>query len=462
MCAKPPGPEIAPGAPLPGCGILPGMKQKLTKTLVDSLTCQPGQRDFLVFDTELTGFAVRVTETGAKRFLVQYTRGGKTKRLTLGKHGEVTVYEARQAALVALGELAKGGDPVAEREALKASLRAAEEERRRAAEADAFTVDKLLDAWAETGLRDASERHRLESPRAIRRLLADRLALPARALTAAQAQQAVDELAKASPVMAIRVRAYARAAFGWAVKRRFLPASPFADLVLEVREKSRERVLTDAELGEIWRAAGKLGHPWGAYFQVLLLTLQRKSEVVGMHWAELSPDYRLWTIPAARAKNKKAHVVHLSEPVRRILQAMPRLDGSRLVFTTTGKVPIAAFTQALEQLHGKIAEERSNRPAPDPGPVQAKPAPWTMHDFRRTGVTVLAGMGFAVHVADKLLNHVQGSIKGVAAVYQRQEFLPERERAMNAWAAYVLRQAEDQARGGNVVRLMPEAKPRAR
>jgi len=142
------------------------MKQKLTKTLVDSLACKPGQRDFMVFDTELTGFAVRVTEIGAKRFLVQYTRGGQTKRLTLGKHGEVTVYEARQAARVALGELAKGGDPVTEREAMKAEIRAAEEERRRAAEVDAFTVDKLLDAWVKTGLRDASERHRLESPRA--------------------------------------------------------------------------------------------------------------------------------------------------------------------------------------------------------------------------------------------------------------------------------------------------------
>jgi len=286
------------------------------------------------------------------------------------------------------------------------------------------------------------------------------LALPARALTAAQAQHAVDELAKTSPVMAIRVRAYARAAFGWAVRRHFIPASPFASIELEVREKSRERVLSDAELGEIWRAAGKLGHPWGAYFQVLLLTLQRKSEVAGMHWAELSPDYRLWTIPAARAKNKKAHVVHLSGPVREILKAMLRLDGSRLVFTTTGKVPIAAFTQALEQLHGKIAEERSKGGAPDHGQVHAKPVPWTMHDFRRTGVTVLAGMGFPVHVADKLLNHVQGSIKGVAAVYQRNEFLSDRERALSAWADYVLLQAKGGAVGDNVVRLAAEAKPR--
>lgn len=435
------------------------MKQKLTKTLIDSLACAPGQRDRLVFDSELTGFAVRVTDKGAKHFQLQYTRGGKTKRLTLGKYGEVTVYEARQSALVALGELAKGGDPVAERDALRASVRAAEDERRRARVADAYTVDKMLLAWVETGLRDAGERHRLESLRAIRKLLADHLALPARDLTAGQAQHAIDELTKTSPVMAIRVRAYARAAFGWAVRRKFIPASPFASIELEVKEKSRERVLTDAELGEVWRAAAKLGQPWGAYFQTLLLTLQRRSEVAGMHWAELGADLRLWTLPAARVKNKKTHIVHLSEPVRLALQAMPRLVGSRLVFTTNGKVPISAFGQAMDQLCGKIAEERAEKPAPKPGQMQAKVMPWTMHDFRRTGVTVLAGMGFPPHIADRLLNHVQGSIKGVAAVYQRQEFLAERERAMGAWADYVLLQAKGGQEAGNVVRLADVAKP---
>ncbi len=449
--------QIAPGARWPGCGMLAAMRQKLTKTLVDSLACPPGRRDVLVFDSELTGFAVRVTETGAKRFLLQFTRGGRTKRLPLGKHGEVTVYEARQAALVALGELAKGGDPVAERDAMQAALRAAETERRRAQEVDAFTVDKLLTAWVETALRDASDRHRQDAPRAIRRLLEPWLHDPAQALTQAQAQQAIDSLAKTSPVMASRVRAYARAAFGWAARRRFIPESPFAAIELEVKERSRERVLTDAEIGEIWRAAGKLAQPWGAYFQVLLLTLQRKSEVAGMRWAELSADGHIWTVPAARAKNKKAHIVHLAAPVREALAAVPRLEGSRLVFTTAGKVPIADFTKALDALRAEIAKERAEAPAGD-GQGAAPSVPWTMHDFRRTGVTVLAGLGFAPHVADRLLNHVQGAIKGVAAVYQRQEFLPERERAMTAWAEYVLRQAAGKAPASNVVALRRKPK----
>jgi hypothetical protein len=79
---------------------------------------------------------------------------------------------------------------------------------------------------------------------------------------------------------------------------------------------------------------------------------------------------------------------------------------------------------------------------------------WTLHDFRRAGVTALACMGFAPHVCDRLLNHVTGSINGVAAVYQRAEFLTERKAALDAWAAHVMSAAEERAEAGNVVSLV--------
>jgi integrase len=443
---------FAAGAVGLGCEILRVMKQKITKTLVDALACKPGQRDFMVFDSELTGFAVRVTEAGARRFLLQYSRGGRTKRLPLGKYGEVTVFEARKLAMTALGDLTGGGDPVAARQDRQAAILAAETARRRVAEEDAFTVEKLVTDWTDTGLRAAGERHKEESPRAIKKLLAKHLALPARALTPAQAQHAVDELALTAPVMATRARNYARAAFAWAVRRKFIPSSPFAAVEIEAREVSRDRVLTDIEVGEAWRAADGLNHPWSAYFKLLLLTLQRRGEVAGMEWRELSEDFTIWTVPAARAKNGKAHIVHLAEPARLALKSLPRVDKSKFVFTTNGKVPVSGFTRAKEWLDAAILKERGKA---------AKEMPaldWTVHDFRRTGVTTLAGMGFTVHVADKLLNHVQGAIRGVTAVYQRNEFLAERERALATWAAHVLRQAEGGAKGDNVAKFPRSAR----
>ncbi len=423
------------------------MKQKLTIAVLDALVCPEGKPDCLVFDTEITGFAVRLLKSGSKRFLLQYTRGGRTQRLMLGKYGEITVHEARKKALVALGEVVDGRDPVVARKVRLADMRAAEAQRKRAAEEDAFTLQKLLDLWGDLGLKGASARHQKENPRAIAKLLKKHLALPARALTPAQAQRALDDLAATAPVMAARSRNYARAAFAWAARRQLIASSPFTATEMEGREKSRDRVLTDAEIGEAWRAAGELGQPWRSYFRLLMLTLQRRGEVAGMEWSEISGDYKTWTVPAVRAKNGKAHIVHLAEPAGAILRKLPRKGKAKYVLTTNGLVPINSFTRAKEWLDAQILHERGSA-------AKAMPAlDWTVHDFRRTGVTGLAGMGFPIHVADKLLNHVQGSIRGVAAVYQRAEFLPERARALDAWAAHLLRLAEGVPAASNVVNL---------
>ncbi|MBP2316960.1 integrase [Azospirillum soli] len=61
-------------------------------------------------------------------------------------------------------------------------------------------------------------------------------------------------------------------------------------------------------------------------------------------------------------------------------------------------------------------------------------ADWRFHDIRRSVTTALAAMGTPPHVADRILNHVQGTIRGVAAVYNRHRYLDERRAALNAWA----------------------------
>jgi len=83
-----------------------------------------------------------------------------------------------------------------------------------------------------------------------------------------------------------------------------------------------------------------------------------------------------------------------------------------------------------------IAKERARTTAP--GRTDATPAPdWVLHDFRRTGVSGLAAMGHAPHVLDRILNHVTGTIRGVAAVYQRHDFAAARKAALEAWAEHI-------------------------
>jgi integrase len=90
------------------------------------------------------------------------------------------------------------------------------------------------------------------------------------------------------------------------------------------------------------------------------------------------------------------------------------------IFSLLGTKPFPEFSRAkrrLDQLSGV--------------------AGWRLHDLRRTCVSGIARLGIAPHVADKILNHQSGTISGVAAVYQRHDFLAERRQALDLWGAHV-------------------------
>ena len=88
---------------------------KLTKRSVDALKPLPG-RDIVVFDSELSGFGVRVKTSGRKSYLVQYRNaGGRSRRLTIASHGRLTAEEARDEAKQLLAAAARGQDPAEER-----------------------------------------------------------------------------------------------------------------------------------------------------------------------------------------------------------------------------------------------------------------------------------------------------------------------------------------------------------
>jgi integrase len=95
-----------------------------------------------------------------------------------------------------------------------------------------------------------------------------------------------------------------------ATKRGTVRSNPFAELPLPTTITKRDRVLSDEEAAAVWRAAGE--DPFGAMVRLLMLTGQRREEVAGMTWAELSEDLATWTIPATRTKNGIPHIVPLA------------------------------------------------------------------------------------------------------------------------------------------------------
>ena len=417
-------------------------KVRLTDKILKSLSVESGRKDRLIFDDECRGMAVRITAAGTRSFLVQWTDPATKKKMreALGVWGSITLEQARTATRSRLGDVAKGVDVLGERQKRKDAAEAARAEA-------ALTLDALVEQWASLHLSSRRPRYAVEAQRAIRFAFADHLKRPAAKLTRAMVVDVLDRLARAGRLtIAGRTVAYGRACFSWARKRGKLAVNPFVDLPISAAKSERDRVLDDDEVAEVWATAGQLPFPFGPFFKIALLTLQRREEVAGMRWSELSPDLSLWRIPAARMKAGKAHDVHLAAATREVLLSIPRIAGQDLVFSTNGKTSISGFSRAKLQIDAAIAKARIA------AGVTEAPEPWRLHDFRRTGVSKLAAMGFDSIVVDKLLAHQPSKLKGVASVYQRHSFAEERARALDAWAAHV---AGDKA--DNVVKLARKA-----
>jgi integrase len=165
-------------------------------------------------------------------------------------------------------------------------------------------------------------------------------------------------------------------------------------------------------------AARRMAGPYGAIVEMLVLTGQRREEVAQMVWNELDFETRTWTLPAWRAKNGRPHFVHLSARSLEVIGGAPRLG--RFVFSLSGKRPFQDFTNAKRALD-EVSEVTN----------------WRLHDLRRTCVSGMARLGVPPHVADKILNHQGGTISGVAAVYQRHDFLADRKLALERWSHHV-------------------------
>ncbi len=430
---------------------------KLSERRILLLTVESGRKDKLEFDDEQPNLAVRVGKSarvgkpGGRNYLVQYPWHGKKERIPLGSCSAVALATARSATAEIMGDLARGINPKAKREEAAAAERA---KRIR----DRLTLRVLIENWQRLRLAERRASYAKEAARALHAAFADRLDDAAEDLDRAAIVQALDALRRhrqkdgsgkaKGAAMAGRTAAYGRAAFTWAVKRGLVQSNPFTDLPIDKSITRRDRVPDDDELGEILRAAGEAPRPYGPIMRVLTLTGQRRNEVAGMTWAELSADLATWTIPRERAKNGVAHVVPLSEPVRALIRAtLPQDVGAAeriserratnaLVFP--GAVGVfSGWSKAKIALDKAIIEARA-KAAAKAGTTARPLVPWTVHDLRRVTASGLQKLGVRFEVTEAILNHVSGSRGGIAGIYQRHDWLPEKRAALDAWARHLM------------------------
>jgi len=201
-------------------------------------------------------------------------------------------------------------------------------------------------------------------------------------------------------------------------------------------------VLTAAELSAIWRAtAGLKGYD--AIVRLLMLTGARKSEVGGMAHAELDRDRALWVLPAARTKNKREHEIPLSRQALAIIGEFPELPGPPYLFGRSGRTPFSGWSRSKERLDERIAEQQG-------APLVA----WTIHDLRRSAVTLMAEQAIAQpHIIEAVVGHVSGHRAGVAGVYNRAVYRAEKAAALQRWADWLEATVEGREPSSNVIAM---------
>ena len=152
-----------------------------------------------------------------------------------------------------------------------------------------------------------------------------------------------------------------------------------------------------------------------------------------MDWSEIDLEAETWTLPAERAKNGEAHIVPLTGVAINQLKALgPKTQG--LVFTTTGRTAVSGFSKAkttLDDEMKRIMAERQKARGGESAPIFVPE--WRLHDIRRTGATNLQALGIPIEVTEAVLNHISGTRAGVAGIYNRYKYEPEKRCALNAW-----------------------------
>ncbi|PJG56831.1 integrase [Bradyrhizobium forestalis] len=233
---------------------------------------------------------------------------------------------------------------------------------------------------------------------------------------------------ESGPVMADRTLAYLRKAFNWFQAREEDFTNPIVKGIRQVGTNSRDRILSDEELRDLWAGLSTVEDVPDCYprfVKSLLLTTTRRTEAALMHSSEI--DGADWTIPADRYKTGIDHLIPMSEAARALLGEKPAgaKGNSWFIFTTTdGAKGFSGFSKAKRELDKTIAKIRSE--------AGREPMPhWVLHDLRRTGRSLMSRAGVPADHAERCLGHVIGGVRGV---YDRYAYLDEKRAAFEKLA----------------------------
>jgi integrase len=399
----------------------------------------PGQR-YAVADALVPGLKIRVTDRGAKSFILWRRYGGAANPAAraLGLVGVLTLAAAREKARRWIEMIKRGQDP---RNTVEAG------------EGNSFDV--VVQEYLKRHV--ASQRKAKDVEREIRKELLPRWRNKTlSSITRHDVIRLVDEIKdRGALYQAHNVLGHAKTFFNWAIERGIygIETSP-CDRIRPSRligpKAPRQRVLSDIEIAIFWRATGRLGYPIGSLFRMLLLTGQRKSEVAETRWREFDLRRRIWTVPSERFKSDAVHIVPLSDDVLALLEKLPRWSGGDFLFSSNGgKAPVNGFSKAKRRLDRRmLLSLRAMAWVRGEDPRAVRLEPFVLHDLRRTMRTRLSSLRVVDAVAEMVIGHGR---KGIQRVYDQHQYLDEMKEALDVWAALLRSIVEHQP--SNVVAL---------
>ena len=388
---------------------------RLTKQVIDG-TPFPLAGQVFVRDTELPGFALRVTQ-GRKSFVLEKRIRGRMRRLTIGPYGPLTVDQARTLAKTHVGAIAQGTDPAQIRQ------------------------DRLHEPTFRDLTAQYLERHapRKRSARDDRGMLQTHLAVfRTRKLTDLSRNDVARlhaTVGATTPYRANRLVALLRKMFNLARDWGLYAGENPATRIQFFREESRDRFVQPEELPRLFQAIAE--EPNSSIRGVLLpalLTGARRAEVLTMRWEDVSLIRAEWRIPQTKAG--RPHLLPLPDALVALLRRVPRVAENPYVFVGQDG---AGHLQNMKRAWDRIRTTAGIQDV-------------RFHDLRRTVGSWLAGSGESLSLIGKVLNHRDVS---TTAIYARLNLDPVRQ-ALERQATKMLAAAEHQ----RTAPLKPRAKKR--
>lgn len=363
-----------------------------------------GQRQADYFDQEIPGFGLRVSYGGARTWFVNYRASGVKRRQKIGPAAIFPLAAARDAARKILQRVHLGEDP----------------QQQKLAARQAMTFAELCEEYMQRYSKPRKRSWRNDQQRITHDLLPALGNTKADAVTRAQIRKFLDEMVnRGAPKGANKALETARAIYNWGIQNDLVTQNPAAGIQKPAEPGERHRFLTADELEAYWRVLGEEAERAPVVVGVLktmLLTGQRRGEIVRMRWEDLDLRDHFWNIPAELTKTKLPYRVPITEKLREMIENMRGRDETWVFPQTQGGKPIGA---SQVKLHFDRIVQRAGL------------KDFVPHDTRHTVATQLAQMGIADEVIARVLHHAVSN--RMTARYIEHKFDSEKRATMEMW-----------------------------